>query len=85
MINKQDFIDQNEDVISEELNSSLSHIIPKLKKNGFFQSQLSYACAPGIVIEVQRRLHKKLYDHGWVAEIDFLSSITSSELHIKVY
>ena len=84
-MNKQEFIEQNEPLIIEALNSSLSLITPKLETDGYFKSELHYSCVPGVVIEVQRRLQKHLYDHGWMAEVSFSIIESGPRLDVKVY
>lgn len=85
MIEKHDFLERHEDLITEEFCFSVSKLAPKLESEGYFKEQLQYSCVPGVVIEVQRRLQKHLYDHGWMAEIGFSVGTSGPLLDIKVY
>lgn len=85
MIDKQTFLALNEELIEKVFIDTVGKLVPELEINGYFKDRLQYTCVPGVVIEVQRQLQEYLYEHGWIAEIDFSMGRSGPLLDIKVY
>lgn len=85
MIKRQDFIEQNEQLISETYEKTLSQVASVLEHEGYIDRQFRFACVPGVVIEIKNRLTRLFEANGWTVEINFNHSRPESELYIRIF
>ena len=65
MFEKRDFINEHAQVIDDEVKSTLGHIEPKLKENGFAKLDLTFNVLPGVLFLVLEDVEHSLRDAGW--------------------
>ena len=85
MLKKHEFIESNEQLITETYDKTLHQVAYALEHEGYIDRQFRFSCVPGVVMEVKNRLTRQCEENGWTVDINFNHSRPESELYIRVY